>query len=73
MGTTLDALLSLPEIADVPVGTTGGLPTTAILLAVLEPRISAAVFFGMGFVRHLVEEAQHSAFPFVPAAWDTKD
>ena len=46
--TTLDALLSLPEI-DVPVGYLG-MTATGIGLTVVEPRISAAGFFTGGFV-----------------------
>jgi hypothetical protein len=60
--TTLDALLSLSEI-DGPVGYNGW-TATGIRLAVLEPRISAAVFFGMGLVpATLVEEAQQVRIP----------
>jgi pimeloyl-ACP methyl ester carboxylesterase len=60
--TTLDALLSLPEING-PVGYNGW-TATGIRLAVLEPRISAAVFFGMGFVpATLVEEARQVSIP----------
>ena len=60
--TTLDALLSLPEL-DGPVGYNGW-TATGIRLAVLEPHISAAVFFGMGFVpATLVEEAQQVSIP----------
>ncbi|ROQ77833.1 hypothetical protein EES39_28280 [Streptomyces sp. ADI92-24] len=60
--TTLDALLSLPEI-DGPVGY-NGMTATGIRLAVVEPRISAAVFFGQGFVPGtLREEARQVAIP----------
>ena len=45
---TLDALLSLPEIGG-PIGYEG-MTAVGIGLAVVEPRISAAVFFGQGFV-----------------------
>ena len=45
---TLDALLSLPEIGG-PVGYEG-MTAIGIRLALVEPRISAAVFFGGGFV-----------------------
>jgi hypothetical protein len=45
---TLDALLSLPEIGG-PVGY-AGMTATGIRLGVVEPRISAAVFFAGGFV-----------------------
>ncbi|WLQ38976.1 alpha/beta hydrolase [Streptomyces laculatispora] len=60
--TTLDALLSLPEI-DGPVGY-NGMTATGIRLAAVEPRISAAVFFGQGFVPGtLREEARQVAIP----------
>ncbi len=42
--TTLDALLSLPEIGG-PVGYSGGWTALGIRLAVVEPRIAAAGFF----------------------------
>ena len=60
--TVLDALLSLPEI-DGPVGYNGW-TATGIRLAVLEPRVSAAIFFGMGFVpASLAAEAQQVRIP----------
>jgi hypothetical protein len=60
--TTLDALLSLPEIGD-PVGYEG-MTAIGIRLAVVEPRISAAVFFGQGFVPDtLREEARQVTIP----------
>jgi pimeloyl-ACP methyl ester carboxylesterase len=46
--TTLDALLSLPEIGG-PIGY-AGMTAIGIRLAVVEPRIAAAVFFGQGLV-----------------------
>jgi hypothetical protein len=59
---TLDALLSLPEIGD-PVGYEG-MTAIGIRLAVVEPRISAAVFFGQGFVPDtLREEARQLTIP----------
>ncbi|MFF1407340.1 alpha/beta hydrolase [Streptomyces sp. NPDC058294] len=60
--TTLDALLPLPEIG----GSVGydGMNAIGIRLAVVEPRISAAVFFGMGFVPDLLrEEARRVTIP----------
>jgi hypothetical protein len=51
---TLDALLSLPEIGG-PVGYEG-MTAVGIRLAVVEPRISAAVFFGQGFVPDALRE-----------------
>ena len=60
--TTLDALLSLPEIGG-PVGYEG-MTAIGIRLAVVEPRISAAVFFAGGFVPGtLVEEARQVTIP----------
>jgi pimeloyl-ACP methyl ester carboxylesterase len=60
--TTLDALLSLPEIGG-PVGYEG-MTAIGIRLAVVEPRISAAVFFGQGFVPGtLREEARQVTIP----------
>ena len=52
--TTLDALLSLPEIGG-PVGYSG-MTAIGIRLAVVEPRISAAGFFAGGFVPGTVRE-----------------
>ncbi|MEU4172659.1 alpha/beta hydrolase [Streptomyces sp. NPDC026665] len=52
--TTLDALLALPEI-DGPVGYEG-MVAIGIRLAVVEPRISAAVFFGQTFVPDTLRE-----------------
>ena len=60
--TTLDALLSLPEIGG-PVGY-AGMTAIGIRLAVVEPRISAAVFFAGGFVPDtLREEARQVTIP----------
>jgi hypothetical protein len=60
--TTLDALLSLPEIGG-PVGYEG-MTAIGIRLAVVEPRISAAVFFAGGFVpATLFEEARQVTIP----------
>ena len=60
--TTLDALLSLPEIGG-PVGYEG-MTAIGIRLALVEPRISAAVFFGGGFVPcTLFEEARQVTIP----------
>jgi len=53
--TTLDALLSLPGIGG-PVGYEG-MTAIGIRLALVEPRISAAVFFGGGFVPGTLFEA----------------
>jgi hypothetical protein len=68
---TLDALLSLPEI-DGPVGYAGGVIAIGIRLAVVEPRISAAVFFAGSFVPAILfEEARQVAIPLqVLLQWD---
>jgi hypothetical protein len=69
--TTLDALLSLPEIGG-PVGYAGGVISIGIRLAVVEPRISAAVLFAGSFVpRTLFEEARQVTIPLqVLLQWD---
>jgi hypothetical protein len=60
--TTLDALLSLPEIGG-PVGYEG-MTSIGIRLAVVEPRISAVNFFAQGFVPGtLREEARQVTIP----------
>jgi dienelactone hydrolase len=68
---TLDALLSLPEIGG-PVGYSGGVISIGIRLAVVEPRISAAVLFAGSFVpRTMFEEARHVTIPLhVLLQWD---
>ncbi|MFD6856952.1 alpha/beta hydrolase [Rhodococcus sp. NPDC060090] len=68
---TLDVLLSLPEI-DGPVGYSGGVIAIGVRLAVLEPRISAAVLFAGSFVpRTIVEEARQVTIPLhVLLQWD---
>jgi dienelactone hydrolase len=65
------ALLSLPEI-DGPVGYAGGVIAIGIRLAVVEPRISAAVFFAGSFVpATLFEEARQITIPLqVLLQWD---
>jgi hypothetical protein len=52
--TTLDALLSMPEIGG-PVGY-AGMTAIGIRLAVVEPRISAVNFFAQGFVPGVLRE-----------------
>jgi len=67
----LDALLSLPEIGG-PVGYSGGVIAIGIRLAVVEPRISAAVFFAGSFVpRTMFDEARQITIPLhVLLQWD---
>jgi hypothetical protein len=67
----LDALLSLPEIGG-PVGYSGGVISIGIRLAMVEPRISAAVLFAGSFVpRPLFEEARQVTIPLhVLLQWD---
>jgi dienelactone hydrolase len=67
----LDALLSLPEIGG-PVGYAGGVIAIGIRLAVVEPRISAALLFAGSFVpRALFEEARQVTIPLqVLLQWD---
>jgi len=67
----LDALLSLPEIGG-PVGYAGGVIAIGIRLAVVEPRISAALLFAGSFVpRTLFEEARQVTIPLqVLLQWD---
>ncbi|WP_239311682.1 dienelactone hydrolase family protein [Frankia sp. Cj3] len=69
--TALDALLSLPEIGG-PVGYSGGVIAIGIRLAVVEPRISAAVLFAGSFVpRTMFEEARRVTIPLhVLLQWD---
>jgi dienelactone hydrolase len=68
---TLDALLSLPEIGG-PVGYSGGPIAIGIRLAVVEPRISAAVLFAGSFVpQSTFEEAKQVTIPLlVLLQWD---
>jgi pimeloyl-ACP methyl ester carboxylesterase len=62
--TTLDALLSLPEIGG-PVGYSG-MTAIGIRLAVVEPRVAAAGFFAGGFVpRALREQARQVTIPLL--------
>ncbi|ORT97787.1 alpha/beta hydrolase, partial [Frankia casuarinae] len=67
----LDAFLSLPEIGG-PVGYSGGVIAIGIRLAVVEPRISAAVLFAGSFVPHtMFEEARQVTIPLhVLLQWD---
>ncbi|GLZ28853.1 hypothetical protein Lesp02_10430 [Lentzea sp. NBRC 105346] len=67
----LDALLALPEICG-PVGYSGGVIAVGTRLAVVEPRISAALLFAGSFVpRSIVEEARQVTIPLlVLLQWD---
>ncbi len=69
--TTLDALLSLPEISG-PVGYSGGVIAIGIRLAVVEPRIAAAGLFAGSFVpRAMFDEARQVTIPLhVLLQWD---
>ena len=68
---TLDAVLSLPEIGG-PVGLSGGVIAIGIRLAVVEPRIAAALLFAGSFVpRAMFEEARQVTIPLhVLLQWD---
>src|SRR6185437_14549284 len=70
---TLDALLALPDIGG-PVGYAGGVIAIGIRLAVLEPRIAAALLFAGSFVpRTTLEEARQVTIPLlVLLQWDDK-
>jgi dienelactone hydrolase len=67
----LDALLSLPGIGG-PVGYSGGVIAIGVRLAVVEPRICAALLFAGSFVpRAMFEEARHVTIPLlVLLQWD---
>ncbi len=68
---TLDAVLELHEIRG-PVGFSGGLIAIGIRLAVVEPRIVAALLFAGSFVpRTMFEEARQITIPLhVLLQWD---
>lgn len=67
----LDALLSLPEIGG-PVGYSGGVISIGVRLAVVEPRIEAAVLFAGSYVpRRMFSEARQVTIPLhVLLQWD---
>ena len=67
----LDALTALPGIVG-PVGFAGGFISIGIRLAVVEPRIAAAVLFAGSFVpRSMVAEARQVTIPLlVLLQWD---
>ncbi len=68
---TLDALLSLPGIGG-PVGYSGGVTAIGVRLALVEPRIRAAVLFAGSYVpRTMFEEARKVTIPLhVLLQWD---
>lgn len=67
----LDAVLALPEVAG-PVGYSGGIISVGVRLAVVEPRIAAAVLFAGSYIpRAIVEEARLVTIPLhVLLQWD---
>ncbi|XVS61028.1 alpha/beta hydrolase [Actinosynnema sp. CA-299493] len=67
----LDALLPLPGLGG-PVGYSGGVISIGVRLAVVEPRVSAALLFAGSFVpRAIVEEARRVTIPLqVLLQWD---
>lgn len=67
----LDALLALPGIRG-PVGYAGGVIAIGVRMAVVEPRIKAALLFAGSFVpRVMFEEARRVAIPLqVLLQWD---
>ncbi|EME60193.1 dienelactone hydrolase family protein [Amycolatopsis decaplanina] len=68
---TLDALLALPGIGG-PVGFSGGVIAIGTRLAVVEPRVEAAVLFAGSYVpRGIIEEARQVTIPLhVLLQWD---
>jgi hypothetical protein len=58
-----EALLSLPEIRG-PVGYAGGVIAIGVRLAVIEPRISAALLFAGSFVPRSLFEGRYSVIPW---------
>ncbi|WIY00371.1 alpha/beta hydrolase [Amycolatopsis mongoliensis] len=68
---TLDALLDLPGIGG-PVGFAGGVIAVAVRLAVVEPRIAAALLFAGSYVpRAMVDQARQVTIPLlVLLQWD---
>ncbi|MBE1495483.1 dienelactone hydrolase [Amycolatopsis lexingtonensis] len=68
---TLDALLAQPGI-DGPVGFAGGVLAIAVRLALVEPRIAAAVLFAGSYVpRRMFDEARQVTTPLlVLLQWD---
>jgi hypothetical protein len=71
---TLDALLPLPEIEG-PAGLAGGPIAIGLRLALVEPRIAAALLFAGSFVpRSMFEEARQVRIPLqVLLQWDDEN
>jgi hypothetical protein len=67
----LDALLALPEVGG-PVGYAGGVIAIGVRMAVVEPRISAALLFAGSYVpRAMIEESRQVTIPLqVLLQWD---
>ncbi|MFG2573021.1 dienelactone hydrolase family protein [Streptomyces sp. NPDC048481] len=67
----LDAVLALPGL-DGPVGYSGGIISIGVRLALIEPRVSAAVLFAGSYVpRIMFEEARQVTVPLhVLLQWD---
>jgi hypothetical protein len=70
----LDALLAQPGISG-PVGFAGGVISIGVRLAVVEPRIRAAVLYAGSFVpRAIIEEARRVTIPLhVLLQWDDEN
>jgi hypothetical protein len=68
---TLDALLELPGFGG-PVGLSGGVVAMGVRLALVDPRIAAAVLFAGSYVpRSIIEEARRVTIPLhVLLQWD---
>lgn len=68
---TIDALLSLPEVSG-PIGYSGGVIAIGIRLVAVEPRIAAAGLFAGSFVpRSMFDEARQVTIPLhVLLQWD---
>lgn len=69
---TLDALLALPDINDGPVGIAGGVISIGVRLAVVDPRVAAALLFAGSYVpRSMFSEARQVTIPLlVLLQWD---
>ncbi|MEV6072615.1 alpha/beta hydrolase [Nocardia sp. NPDC052001] len=68
---TIDAVQELPEIGD-SVGYSGGVISVGVRLAIVEPRVSAAVLFAGSYVpRSIIEQARQVTIPLhVLLQWD---